>query len=129
MKIRQGFVSNSSSSSFCIIGVKLEDEAIETIKNILDITNEDIFAKMAEKSTTETVEEFCEDWLENILEDCGFDVEYIEAIGYFVIGNDIGSDNCEEWNAQEEFDKAKKILEENNFPSDKMKIFTGMSYC
>ena len=33
MKIRTGFVSNSSSSSFTMIGVKISDEEFSTIKN------------------------------------------------------------------------------------------------
>lgn len=31
MKIRNGFVSNSSSSSFCIIGAKLDNDTIDDI--------------------------------------------------------------------------------------------------
>ena len=129
MKIRQGFVSNSSSSSFCILGIKMEDEAIETIKTILKITNEDIFAKMAEKSTTETVEDFCKEWLEDILGDCGFDVEYIEDIGCSVFGINIVCDGSEECDIQKELDGTKKLFEENNISSDKIKIFTGITYC
>ena len=36
MKIRNGFVSNSSSSSFCIFGVRLEDDFLIEALNIKD---------------------------------------------------------------------------------------------
>jgi hypothetical protein len=36
MKIRNGFVSNSSSSSFCIVGKQYSEEEYETIFNDLD---------------------------------------------------------------------------------------------
>ena len=34
MKIRSGFVSNSSSSSFCILGIAVDDETYEKLDNI-----------------------------------------------------------------------------------------------
>ena len=41
MKIRQGFVSNSSSSSFVVAKAALTEEQIELIKNHWDIAAED----------------------------------------------------------------------------------------
>lgn len=48
MKIRTGFVSNSSSSSFCIIGKYLSEE---DIKEIEDRTGEDFWDLLTEKNT------------------------------------------------------------------------------
>ena len=41
MKIRSGFVSNSSSSSFCLFGCRInnDDEVFERITNIIDDTD------------------------------------------------------------------------------------------
>jgi hypothetical protein len=35
MKIRQGFVSNSSSSSFCILGVSVDNDTYDKVDSIL----------------------------------------------------------------------------------------------
>jgi len=43
MKIRNGFVSNSSSSSFCIYGTCMEsDDVIEKMKTLGKLTEEDL---------------------------------------------------------------------------------------
>ena len=50
MKSRSGFVSNSSTSSFIIIGIKLKDEL--TTKNILDIMNRANFKSKVKQGIT-----------------------------------------------------------------------------
>lgn len=51
MKIRMGFVSNSSTSSFCIYGVYLSDAEAQDIKNALEKTEEDDYEFWEEKAS------------------------------------------------------------------------------
>ena len=41
MKIRSGFVSNSSASSFCIYGTHIEDSLLEKIKKEINFNEEE----------------------------------------------------------------------------------------
>lgn len=98
MKIRNSFVSNSSSSSFCIFGTRLKDECIEKIKNGEDAYVADLIEKvMADKKLNlqifpygedyyvgrswrnikddQTGREFKEDVKKQIIEFCGEDVK------------------------------------------------------
>jgi hypothetical protein len=129
MKIRQGFVSNSSSSSFAVIGVKVEGNAMGLIKNILGIKDEDIFQKMSEEKTTDTIEEFCHYWLAEILDDEKIDMHCLQDDDEHVIGRYLGSWEYDsiEVPAQEAIDDAKKIVEKAGLSVDDMKIFCCFS--
>jgi hypothetical protein len=72
MKIRSGFVSNSSSSSFCIYGACIETSKLESLLNKLDIKLE---------------YDYDEDYLytiEKIAEKIGLDAYGYDDFGYFV---------------------------------------------
>lgn len=49
MKIRSGFVSNSSSSSFCLWGVELEENEFKSIYKIDDDEDTDMYALLDKK--------------------------------------------------------------------------------
>jgi len=131
MKIRQGFVSNSSSSSFCIIGVVMKEESMEMLKKILDINDEFIFKKMSEENTTETIEDFCQEWLEETFEEKGIETHLMEDSGESVIGNYVSSweYECSSHDAQLEFDKAKDIVTQLGYSASDLKIFVGTQCC
>lgn len=58
MKIRNGFVSNSSSSSFCIYGVAMEtEEVIEKIQESLTQEEKDQLEEEGDYMITEIIED------------------------------------------------------------------------
>ena len=61
MKVRNGFVSNSSSSSFCIYGTDLDmSDLIEKVK-LSNLITEDVMAEMEENEDYWEVSEFIEE--------------------------------------------------------------------
>jgi len=66
MKIRNGFVSNSSSSSFCIYGVCID---YDDLKNVTDDTKKFLLDKHNEISTEEHQKDNFEDYFEFFMED------------------------------------------------------------
>ena len=65
MKIRNGFVSNSSSSSFCILGIPLSDLGIEDLDSAIDII--DCHENLSYESGIET---YYEDYVIGINPEC-----------------------------------------------------------
>lgn len=90
MKIRNGFVSNSSSSSFCIYGIEIERSKVEEIlkRNNIEISNDE---KNSRYKLHKKLEKLVS---ENDLEFYGGNSDY-----YFYLGNSwssIGLKNPEE---------------------------------
>jgi len=141
MKIRQGFVSNSSSCSFIICGFKLpEEKSKETYKKITKKTDEEVLSDMRENSYYKDQKEIqdydIEDYCNDILYEgiSGVDIEMGEGVEGVVIGrklttcDDYGIDQAV-WDIDELKNEAESIREKMGFEDYPIKIYCGTKCC
>jgi len=115
MKTRNGFVSNSSSSSFVIIGYKLESGSLA---DLLKQINPSKYEELVEKAKKEDYE------VEDLLYDYAYDNDLVEGLRFMTDGygdhDYIGYVVCEEkdyhlssnkLSGQEIFDIMKEVQE------------------
>lgn len=97
MKIRNGFVSNSSSSSFMIIGVKGSEEVWNRIKHKApkDLSSEVISELWYTEDSTHNVtwEDYLYQWPNLYGDDCPFNCVDDDGDMYIGIGGTYESDN------------------------------------
>jgi len=134
MKIRSGFVSNSSSSSFVLLGIKIEDSNYQQLcENYLDkeLLEKEIKEQKESKWYNEKYGvEYSEIWWENNNTIEGFDIIQDDGPTYF--GKTLaegeydylenGSISLEEFN--EMIEKVKE-----KFPDKECKIWYGTYAC
>jgi hypothetical protein len=103
MKIRSGFVSNSSSSSFVILGYKLTEDEVTNLRN--ESHEYDIYSLVA-------------------LSDDG---EYYQGV-HLVPSTDEQLDN-KNYTLKELQSKAKEIAKNNNIDITRIKVYMGTRSC
>lgn len=122
MKIRNGFVSNSSSSSFVIYGVKIEDKSVEDI--VKQFCSEEELKKIEDDDYWELL--YSREFGDKI----GFDI--LTSDGEYWIGKVISTSddsylNDGEMSFQEIVETKDKLKEV--FPELESKIYVGERAC
>ena len=124
-KIRNGFVSNSSSSSFIISGISLEEN---DLARRLDISPED--SEENEIENGESLSEIIEDKLDKMGIDYYYDYDSnifsigVSLPGYIEDGASIVKEDIES-----AFKKAEKVLEEIIEPKEAITLLLGYREC
>jgi hypothetical protein len=134
MKVRSGFVSNSSSSSFILLGVKIENENYQSMcEKFLpqEILEKEIKNQKESKWYNENYGvEYSDMWYENLDKISGdFDVVTDDGPTYF--GKKITDTEYELPNGSislEDFDEMKEKLKEK-FPDKEVKLYFGTRAC
>jgi hypothetical protein len=136
MKVRSGFVSNSSSSSFILLGVKTEDENYQSMcekylpKDVLEKGIEHWNEYFKKNNYTDCKIDYSDIWYENLDNICGdFDVVSDDGPTYF--GKRLADTEYELPNGSislEDFDEMKEKLKEK-FPDKEVKLYFGTRAC
>jgi hypothetical protein len=129
MKVRNGFVSNSSSSSFCIFGAIATKEIWHHIKHLAP---EDINERVKEDRCSDPYDPYdpadFNDYLyvwSNEYRDCPFTYIHGDSSpGYIGCGKEFDSSYVD--NGEIEFAKAKEICKFLGLAPEETKIFYGI---
>lgn len=147
MKIRSGFVSNSSSCSFIICGFKLSDnrDKIEIVKKLTGKTEEDLILEMLEtcyyrdKTISDITSDDMDDYCSELLYGGRIgvaDIEMGEGVDGIVIGKNISSFEPEvndlhsaEIDIDELLEEVKCIRNTMGPIETPIRIYTGTKCC
>lgn len=144
MKLRAGFISNSSTCSFVMCGYKIpeEDSYQSIIQKVLGITPgqmvEEIRKKYSHQKniTQDFIEDYCYDWINDInYEENGIDVQTGEGINGIIVGIKIAHTSTEDCDIKEkeinllEIQKQIDIIGKRLNIDSPAKIYAGTYSC
>ena len=136
MKLRDGFVSNSSTCSFVFAGYKVGDISKSyqgIIQKLLGITPEEIVKRMRQDSyyknkpiSQDSIEDFCADWVNNMdLEEDGMQVLRDDGYGEMIVGVDLENGKIDFDDVAEKL----KVIGERLGTDQKAKVYSGEYSC
>ena len=143
MKIRKGFVSNSSSSSFLMVGMKMDvpDDLPDFLAKLEGMTEEELLRRARaykhytgdEKMSDQEFYDYCADCIFDFTyKQDGFDIFVGEDFEYFILGREIASTYNQEVKAidveslaGDESEKFENALERLGLDIDECQIFLG----
>jgi hypothetical protein len=116
MKTRQGFVSNSSSSSFCILGCKVTPAIKAALKERFP------------KETVDGEKEADWEWLDRITME--LDLDFVDLDGKSIIGKSLGDFDADETSTSfAELQKTAKAVQKLVGESAPVKLYVGTAPC
>jgi len=145
VKIRTGFVSNSSSSSFCICGMKVTGtfDRVSLVKKFTGKANEDLlndmkkisyYAKQDELDELDINDYCCDDFESICFPNNDFNIIYGEGVDGYIIGKTVAqfSDydvDTSETDAEELLKELQKMRTKLGLEDIPIKIYTGTLCC
>ncbi len=143
MKVRIGFVSNSSSSSFVMVGTELNDfDRLKVAKRLMELypeTQLDLPSYLKDKNVADLDEDEQEDWAYEVLSSArgGSGFTYFGEEGLF--GYALYCGHCQDYELgefslsleelQKKIEETKKLLADLGYPDKEIRVIGGQYSC
>ena len=133
MKIRQGFVSNSSSSSFILVGIKLDD-SLNTEELAKKYIKEEVITEYIGSDIDKYTGDDSDGWWNDLWYECAYDGDFIDENLDFIndddrsfLGKILADDDDDLEDGEYSISELSKIAD--GFGFEDCKIYFGTRQC